>query len=206
MTIEKFVEKLSMEMPESDLVENQYLNSICCKNLGIYLSKLFEINPTILLVGEAPGYRGCALTGVPFTAEYNMMEIDNLVLGKRKGYAITDEKKTSYQKEGSATIIWDVLEQVKFMPLMWNIYPLHPHKAGNLKTNRTPTEIEMKKGIQYIDDLLDIFKTIEKIYALGRKSETHLRSHYTDREIMYIRHPANGGGKMCRSGIKNICP
>ena len=37
-------------------------------NLYNYLSSFLE-RPSILIVGEAPGWRGCRFSGVPFTSE-----------------------------------------------------------------------------------------------------------------------------------------
>ena len=202
--IQKLIRQLAKENLDEQVVENPYCHPICCDNLEKYLSALWKIQPKILLVGEAPGYRGCALTGVPFTAEYNMMQMENEVLGAEKGYVVLDEKKGHYQKEGSATTIWSALEGVTFMPLLWNIFPFHPYKAGNKRTNRTPTAKEMAQGVRYVRDLLAIFDSIEQIYALGRKAEGQLKAFFTDREIMYIRHPANGGATMCKRGIEAI--
>ena len=42
-------------------------NAIRRRNLRRYLGQLANRRPTTLLVGEAPGYRGMAITGVPFT-------------------------------------------------------------------------------------------------------------------------------------------
>ena len=38
-------------------------------NLNLYLENMKKIAPKILLLGEAPGYNGCGLTGIPFTSE-----------------------------------------------------------------------------------------------------------------------------------------
>ncbi len=37
------------------------------RNLGIYLQEMLDRAPKVLLVGEAPGFRGMRITGVPFT-------------------------------------------------------------------------------------------------------------------------------------------
>ena len=42
-------------------------NAVRRRNLTRYLEQLSERRPATLLVGEAPGYRGMAITGVPFT-------------------------------------------------------------------------------------------------------------------------------------------
>jgi hypothetical protein len=37
------------------------------RNVGIYLQEMLDRSPKVLLVGEAPGFRGMRITGVPFT-------------------------------------------------------------------------------------------------------------------------------------------
>ena len=37
------------------------------QNLAIHLREMQDRSPTVLLVGEAPGFRGMRITGVPFT-------------------------------------------------------------------------------------------------------------------------------------------
>ena len=71
--LNQFVENLARAKLSSNAC-NQYsyevsTNSIRRHNLLLYLQQMLIFNPQILLVGEAPGYRGCRLTGVPFTSE-----------------------------------------------------------------------------------------------------------------------------------------
>jgi hypothetical protein len=69
--INNFIEELASFKSSSNLF-NQYsyelnANSIRRNNLFLYLQKMANLKPKMLLVGEASGYRGCRLTGVPFT-------------------------------------------------------------------------------------------------------------------------------------------
>ncbi|WP_207653606.1 hypothetical protein [Clostridium peptidivorans] len=92
--IETFVEELALieTMPN---VYNQYSyeqeeNFIRRENLMIYLKQMYKLKPKIILVGEAPGYRGCRLTGVPFTSEHLLMNnISGLeIFGRENGYRL----------------------------------------------------------------------------------------------------------------------
>ena len=76
--MQNFVEHLA-EVDYLLNVFNQYSylheeNSIRRRNLLLYLRQMELLNPRILLVGEAPGYQGCRLTGVPFTSEYILLK------------------------------------------------------------------------------------------------------------------------------------
>src|SRR3989338_10069058 len=71
--MKKFVEKLARTKAPKDAKNPWDLsragNAVRRKNLEGYLMKMAKAKPTVLLVGEAPGYRGCGRTGVPFCSE-----------------------------------------------------------------------------------------------------------------------------------------
>lgn len=49
-------------------VTNPYQKHYALHNLKLYLEYVFKREgKRVLLVGEAPGHRGCAITGIPFT-------------------------------------------------------------------------------------------------------------------------------------------
>ena len=54
-----------------------------------------------MLVGEALGYKGCGVTGIPFTDEN---EMKNHLGTEREGYYF--ENISCPQKENSAGILW----------------------------------------------------------------------------------------------------
>lgn len=69
--VDEFVEKLSKcDVTFNKSVENMYAtNENTVNNLKLYLKKMLKIKPKYLLVGEAPGYKGCRWSGIPFTSE-----------------------------------------------------------------------------------------------------------------------------------------
>lgn len=75
--LKDFVEELA-SIKVTPNVYNQYSyghqeNYIRRDNLLTYLIQMYKLKPRVILVGEAPGYRGCRLTGVPFTSEHLLM-------------------------------------------------------------------------------------------------------------------------------------
>ena len=69
MTVEEFVNNLA-SVGYSENVDNPYQNDLQRTNLVIYLNYYVENPPDCLFVGEAPGRRGCAITGIPFADEH----------------------------------------------------------------------------------------------------------------------------------------
>ena len=203
MTVEQFIENLS-SVPDTETLENPYKNPVKARNLSIYLRYMVQAKPRYMLVGEAPGYRGCALTGIPFTDEYRLSACGNtgcLPL-LEPGYEIMTDPPT---EEDSSTIIWRALVEKSFFPLLWNIVPFHPHRANNLRTNRTPNAQELKAWSHFIRDLLELVPSIDPgaIFALGRKAEEMLLREL-DIRAPYIRHPARGGASKCTSAIYEL--
>jgi hypothetical protein len=109
-------------------------------------------------------------------------------------------EKGQLESEISATIVWSELSQLKEKPLLWNIFPFHPHSEDNIQTNRTPTETELEEGKNFLIELLEIFK-IQKILALGRKPESQLFG--VGIQSTYVRHPAYAGKNQFIAGLKN---
>ena len=148
-----------------------------------------------MLVGEAPGYKGCGITGIPFTDEN---EMKNNLGTSQNGYFFMDESNP--QRENSAEIIWQAIRGKggNQIPLLWNAYPYHPFEKSGKDSNRKPNAAELQIGKKYLEELIDIFWIPQnRIYAVGRTAEKQLG--YMN--AAYIRHPSYGGKNDCINGI-----
>ena len=69
------------------------------QNLTLYLQTMMARQPSVLLVGEAPGHRGCRRTGIPFVSEQVLLAgvqgTGWQLFGESQGYRLplTEDKR-----------------------------------------------------------------------------------------------------------------
>lgn len=168
-------------------------NDLRRANLRQYLQEMAARAPSALLVMEAPGYRGCRLTGVPVTSRRLLLEgVPSLgVLGGARGYQDVPEPDFAHiQGEQSATIVWGTLAQLGIVPLIWNAFPFHPHRPQQPLTNRAPRKDEVALGRSFLQALLRLYQPA-KVIAVGRIAESALGALGVAHHA--VRHPSQGG-------------
>ena len=179
---------------EGDLREN----AVRRRNLRLYLSELEEIGPGMLLVGEAPSYRGGRLTGIPFVSETVMLGgVGEIILGADRGY----RKATSGPRlstEASATMVWETIRKIEPLPALWNAFPFHPFHDGEPNSNRVPTSAELACGATFIEWLLRLFP-IERVVAIGNQASISLQRLGIEHDR--VRHPSQGGKRLFVEGM-----
>ena len=100
--IEEFVTELAKQK-NSSTVSNPYLNQDIADNLRLYLAAMSKMNGRrILLVGEAPGYKGCKITGIPFTSGRVFERFSHPLLRE----IASQLKLSKVESENTATIVW----------------------------------------------------------------------------------------------------
>jgi len=206
-SIDVFVARLRKQT-NSDAVQNPYRRKFLADNLSAYLYAMLrswakQKGRRVLMVGEAPGYKGCMLTGVPFSSGRIYQEIDHPFLLSLKDKLTL---KTS-EAENTASIVWRYLASQKAsnnqLPLFWNAFPFHPHVVGDTKSNRAPTRSEVDQGEEYLQELEDIFKpTI--VVGVGRKGVLAAQGAFPDRNIVAVRHPSYGGKADFIEGMNEV--
>jgi hypothetical protein len=131
---------------------NQYAESeLRRERLVAYLERRRAAR--FLLVGEAAGYRGARVSGLPFTSERQLAGTG--------------------PAEATATIVHRVLEELGAGDevLLWNVVPTHP---GTERTNRTPTSAEIREAMPFLEELCSGRTPI----AVGRLAQRALGCPY----------------------------
>jgi uracil-DNA glycosylase len=122
-----------------------------CERLEAYLGAREQA--PLLLVGEAAGYRGARVSGIPFTSERQLTGAG--------------------PAEASATIVHRVLAELGLEErvLLWNVVPTHPGTEGS---NRLPRHDEIAAGLPFVRELA----RGRRVVAVGRVAEAALGAPY----------------------------
>lgn len=176
---------------------NFYATSALCRhNVSVYLAALRRQGPGWLLVGEAPGYRGCRLTGVPFTSEDVVLRAS--VPGRP---AVAATARPRPQREATATMVWQVLSRLGVSPVLWNAFPFHPFRPNQPASNRRPTAAELAVGQPFLHTLLELFPGVQLV-AVGRSAERALAR--LEQPYATVRHPSHGGKRAFAAGLHRL--
>lgn len=172
------------------------------RNLETYLQEMLARSPKLLLLGEAPGYRGMRITGVPFTNRTMFEGPANSfgLFGPGKGYVLPADA-AGVAAEPTATVMWGVLAELEFLPLLWSACPWHTHQPGRPLSNRTPTAAEAGLGTPLWQSLAELFR-IETVVAVGNVAHRSLVRSGLD--APKVRHPAHGGRSGFKRGLEEL--
>lgn len=206
--IDNLISALSQAQLQPDAF-NEYApgnpdNAIRRANLALYLRAMQMRKPAALLLLEAPGYRGCRLTGVPVTSRRILLEGSEALgmFGREAGFRdVGDVGFERIYGEQSATIVWGALAEMRALPLIWNAFPFHPHRAGNPLSNRKPRQAELALGAGYTRLLLAIW-AFEQVIAVGNVAHALLRKQGI--ACHKLRHPAHGGKQDFVAGLRAL--
>ncbi len=153
----------------------------------------------LVLIGEAAGYQGCRISGIPFTSEALLID------GSIPGIAATSRLSTRAKpwSEPSARVVWRTLYEQRLADhsFLWNAFPLHPHEPGKPLSNRTPTRAELSAGEGVLRALRNALPDAV-LAAVGNKSSEALTRLGLAHET--LRHPAYGGVPEFVAGVERL--
>jgi uracil-DNA glycosylase family 4 len=154
---------------------NQYRDSELRRDrLVRYLAR--RADARVVLVGEAAGYRGARISGIPFTSERQL----------------TGDGPA----EATSTIVHRVLRElgIEEEVLLWNVVPTHPHRRNDPGSNRPPTRAEIAASRPFLAALAASGPRNRLVLAVGRLAQRELGGPY-------VRHPSHGGAVVFRETL-----
>jgi hypothetical protein len=142
------------------------------------------------------------ITGVPFTSRTMFEGPANEfgLFGPGKGYVLPADA-AGIAAEPTATVMWQVLAELDFLPLLWSACPWHTHVPGRPLSNRTPSASEAALGTPFWQALAEEFR-IETVVAVGNVAHRSLQRSGLD--VPRIRHPAPGGRAGFKRGLEEL--
>jgi len=175
----------AVDRPQSDLIRRE--------NLRRYL-ECFNQWPDTLMIGEAPGWRGCRFSGVPFTSE---AQLNGGLPFHGRPTSLCDPP----HGEATATVFWKVMRAYHPEFLLWNCLPFHPSQPEQPLSNRRPTSREIFLGSEMLSRLVTLLQP-RRVIAVGNSARSALQ--HLGIAAVALRHPGHGGAKTFEAGIHTI--
>ncbi|MCV3242090.1 hypothetical protein ABID19_005744 [Mesorhizobium robiniae] len=132
------------------------------------------------------GYRGGRRTGLALTDELHLDWHADL-LGTAPLHRATKGPPIA---ERTATVIWQMLRSIEQPIFLWNVFPFHPHAAGDPMTNRCHTKSERLACKPLLESLIAALRP-KHLVAIGRDAQSALAD--LDLAATAVRHPSYGG-------------
>lgn len=204
--LSRFLELLD-GVPAADDAETLYApdragGDLRRRNLDHYLTLVGSESPSMLLVGEAPGWRGATNTGVSFMSVRELDTRPGLITHGPDGDGFEIPPAPTAPWEASSRVVWAALAGWPGpLPLFWPIFPHHPFIPGQPLTNRTPRPAEVRDGTPVALELARAFG-IDRIVAVGRKAQGALAANGVEADA--VRHPAQGGATLFTQQLRAL--
>ena len=161
-----------------------------CQALQATLEAAAKEEVDAIWLGRDLGYLGGRRTGIAFTDDAHFGQH-----AERWGLKLSFERPTAGRplaKERTATVVWGVLRRIDpgTRIFLWNVFPLHPHKPGNPRSNRRHNKLERDAGEGLLQELIALIQP-RRLIAIGRDAAvTAARMKHCHAAV---RHPSYGG-------------
>jgi hypothetical protein len=166
-------------------------------NLTAFLEGAIDARVETMWIARDLGYRGGRRTGVPLTDEVHLPSASHLM----RGAALTRATNGPIVAERTAAIIWQVLSRISEPVVLWNVFPFHPHDAGDEMSNRCHTRTERETTWPLLETLIEMIRP-QRIVAIGR--DAYLALAELSADTIAVRHPSYGGQAEFIAGMYQI--
>lgn len=163
-------------------------------NLLAVLDAAIDRGVSSIWVARDLGYRGGRRTGLALTDEVHLRAHADL-LGTAP---LARSTNGPIMAERTATVIWQMLIAIRQPVFLWNVFPLHPHTAGDPMSNRCHTRSERMACRHIMAGLIHLLSP-RHVLAIGRDAQLALEDLGITAEK--VRHPSYGGQTEFIAGI-----
>ena len=166
--------------------------------LSAMISRAQSQDVDAIWIGRDLGYRGGRRTGLALTDDIH-------VSCHADRWGISADRPTigSAVSERTAAVIWSMLERIDAGIFLWNVFPLHPHDAGNPFTNRPHNVRERRAGEEILGRLIQLLKP-RRIVAIGNDAAMAVARLEPSVPIESVRHPSYGGQRQFVDQISKL--
>ncbi|WP_394646884.1 uracil-DNA glycosylase [uncultured Sphingomonas sp.] len=166
-------------------------------NLEGVIAAALDARVETIWIARDLGYRGGRRTGVPLTDEVHLTHAAALM----GGIALERATEGPAIAERTAAIVWQVLSRIGQPVMLWNVFPFHPHEAGDPMSNRCHTRAEREATWPLLQALVSMLQP-KRIVAIGR--DAHLALDGLNIPTTAIRHPSYGGQREFIDGMFDL--
>lgn len=166
-------------------------------NLIYYLKALEQLEVDTIWMGRDLGYKGGRRTGLALTDEYHLAHLSLTY----PGAAAVRATKGPAVSERTASEIWAVITKLSCPPLLWNVFPFHPHEVDVELSNRKFSKVELD-CVTELNQQLITWLRIKRVICIGRDAASYAAKFGVNVEC--VRHPSYGGVREFREGMNKI--
>lgn len=156
------------------------------QNLAMSLNAAIDLQVRTIWIARDLGYRGGRRTGLALTDEVHLGSYSLLF----HGMPVEKATKGPAVAERTAAVIWKMLQRLAEPVFLWNVFPLHPHEAGEPMSNRCHTARERQTCAHFLHEVLDLLQP-ERVIAIG--GDAHRAVKELGIDAVQVRHPSYGG-------------
>lgn len=149
-------------------------------------------------IGRDLGHRGGRRTGLALTDDIRFASHT-----KRWGIEVDRPTQGTPVGERTASIVWEMLEQIDQNVFLWNVFPLHPYPVGDVFKNRAHKAIERRAGQGLLVMLCALIRP-RRIIAIGNDAASVMEDVVDGLNICHVRHPSYGGENIFREQVATL--